>query len=250
MKSFITANSNLLIMCKNSVETKRLARSYYSSMAFASSIKNPRKVSLLCSPICAMLKDSFIWCLSVRRSYSTLMCSRYSRNCKLSCSISVDVSRRFMLTSRSILHRSLYNQQNTLMRARPHTTSIVRLKKKSKAADDLATDDTAKHSHALGFVCTEEKCPTTKCPELCAPLKNVYTKGFFTHKPIAGKFVRYISDKDANDKQDTQYYVKNPNKDKQVTAEKVADYQTKKEIKADDKMNAYIQTNDINNKLD
>ena len=54
MKSFITANSNLLIMCKNSVETKRLARSYYSSMAFASSIKNPRKVSLLCSSKCVM----------------------------------------------------------------------------------------------------------------------------------------------------------------------------------------------------
>lgn len=150
---------------------------------------------------------------------------------------------------KTVIHKSAYYSRLPLTNTRPHTTTIVRMKKKSNAVQDLAADDTGIHSHALGQVCVKNDCETKACPQLCDNVKKVYTKGFFTHKPIAGKFCRFVSDFDANNKQDTQYYVKNADKSKEVDGQKASAYYQNKELKPDSKMNNYIQDSNIASKL-
>lgn len=143
---------------------------------------------------------------------------------------------------KSTINKSInYSHIPLSLKVRPHTTTVV---------ENLATDDSGKHSHALGQVCIKSDCETKKCPLLCDTVQRVYTKGFFTHKPIAGKFTRFVNDIDADQKQDIQYYVKNSDKTKTITGHQAISYYYNNEIKPDTKMNNYIQQSDIANKID
>ena len=48
---------------------------------------------------------------------------------------------------------------------------------------------------------------------LCDTLQKMKTEGYFTHKSIAGKYARYVSDKD------TQYYCKNSDNSKEIVSD-------------------------------
>lgn len=157
------------------------------------------------------------------------------------------VLKRFML--KHALHKSAHYSLIPSMSVRGQTTTVVRMKKNSSASNNLAADDKGIHPHVVGQVCTEQDCEKKECLQLCSSFKKLYTKGFFTHKPIAGKFCRFVSDIDSNNKEDTQYFVKNTDKTKEVAWQKATTYYQNKEINNDNKMNNFMQNSDIINKI-
>lgn len=131
----------------------------------------------------------------------------------------------------------------------PYSQETYSFKKQSKVVQELAIDDTGKHPHLLQKICTKTTCDVTQCPTLCGNLNEVRTKGFFTHKPIAGKYCQFISDIDAQNKNDTQYFVKNNDKTKKISAPEAQAYEKNKEMKSNIPMNNYIQQPEIHEKL-
>ena len=148
-------------------------------------------------------------------------------------------------TRTSLTRHTIMNMTPTRLK----TITVVKLKKKSNAAKDLATDDTGKHSHAVNNICEKNNCESKQCEKLCDQLKSLDSNGFFTHKPIAGKYCRFICNHDANKQEDAQYFIKNRDKTKQITAAKIKEYYNNKEIKEDKKMQQYIQDNNLYDKI-
>lgn len=145
---------------------------------------------------------------------------------------------------------SLTRQAIINLSARSKTTSIVKFKKKSNAINELASDDTGIHSHAVNNICIKTECELQRCSQLCDQLKRIDNKGFFTHKPIAGKYCRFVLDHDANNNKDTQYYIKNKDRSKTIDANKAQQYYQNKDIKNDLKMQQYITNHNLNDKME
>lgn len=98
------------------------------------------------------------------------------------------------------------------------TMTYGKIKKNSIAAQKLNTDDNNSHVKRLKNTCYTEHCEKRKCANLCGPLKKIEADGHFTHKPMTGKFSRFISEEDVNGNNDKQYYTKNSDKSKQIDA--------------------------------
>lgn len=133
---------------------------------------------------------------------------------------------------------------NTTLTSSYSTKRAVQFKKKSDAAKDLATDDGLNmHTHLVKAECDKSLCRTKKCVELCGKVTSLKTVGFLTHKPVAGKYAKYISDNDANGKNETQYYIKNNDKNKKVDVAKIASYK-QNDIKDKPKFDKFITNNE------
>ena len=214
-------------MCKNSVETKRLARSYYSSMAFASSIKNPRKVLLTGV-------------------------------------ISLTIQRRTMFKITSEAINIGKNQISNVVKfsttyARTFKTTAGRIKEPSlipktmPGNDDtpvpIQSDVSGKHiSAALSFCKDQNQCHNRQCDtkhlDTCPhakgdPMLISELAGALTHKVPAGKEGVTLCETDIKGKSEPQHLVK----------EKVAVPLDMKNFKENDTASEYLQKDVIWDKL-
>ena len=160
------------------------------------------------------------------------------------------IFKRTMHKVRAVTQNNLAPKISQSFLLRHKTTSVVKLKKKTDAAKDLAADDTGKHPHLLENSCIKQDCEKKKCTQLCDTLQSSRCKGFFTHKPIAGKFCRFLSDVDSNNQQDTQYFVKNPDQAKTINVTKAQTYYQQQQIKNDSKMDTYLKIHNLYDKLE
>lgn len=155
--------------------------------------------------------------------------------------------------SRLLLAPNINKLSNIIRASVPqalYATKVIRFAKKSTAIKELATDNKGNHPHKITEICIKNDCEKIKCTGLCDTLQKIKTDGYFTHKPIPGKYTRYVSDKDADNKEDTQYYCKNNDKSKEIDAQKAVNYIKNNEIKPDTKMTPYINQPEINAKLE
>lgn len=90
--------------------------------------------------------------------------------------------------------------------------TLIAYKFKGNAAKDLANDGSGKHTHICKETCVQQDCEEKKCTSLCDTLADRNNLGHNTHKPIAGRFSRFISGTDANGNPQNQYFTKT-NKD-------------------------------------
>lgn len=134
-------------------------------------------------------------------------------------------------TNQSLLNTMAYSTQRG-----------VKYKPKSTAANTLSTDDQTNHTQLAKLSCNNLNCETQKCVTLCSTLTELKTEGHFTHKPIVGKYVRCVSDKDANGKDEAQYFVKNKDETKKADAIALNSFKPNK-IKHNKKFDTFIKDN-------
>lgn len=115
------------------------------------------------------------------------------------------------------------------------TLKPTRLKK--KAVQDLANDNTGKHTHIAEEQCINTACEKKPCTILCNELKIFTLKGHQTHKPPIGRYCRFVDDKDTKDEEKPQYFVPNAIK-KNLTAKEKENYG--KDIKTDSKQQSFV----------
>lgn len=97
---------------------------------------------------------------------------------------------------------------------------------KGKAVKALANDNTGNHPHVV--------------TEVCDTLKYVTVNGHNTHKPMIGRFTRFISSIDSNNKENAQYFVKT-NDEKKATNQEINNHG--KDIKNDSKSTSFVNNN-------
>lgn len=148
--------------------------------------------------------------------------------------------------TRTHTHVSRNYQNLNYVSNRKATTSVVKLQKQAKP---LAADDTGIHTHAVKEVCEQTNCENKKCITLCNTLKRLDIKGHFTHRPVSGKFCRFISNKDAKNLDQAQYYIKNADKSKQVDAATAQNYYQNGDIKPNANMQNYLKLNNLEDKI-
>jgi hypothetical protein len=115
------------------------------------------------------------------------------------------------------------------------TLKPTRLKK--KAVQDLANDNTGKHTHIAEEQCINTDCEKKPCTILCNELKIFILKGHQTHKPPIGRYCRFVDDKDTKGEEKPQYFVPNAIK-KNLTAKEKENYG--KDIKTDSKQQSFV----------
>ena len=181
------------------------------------------------------------------------------------------VSKRTMHTTRNIANKGVnmnlirsgnqvgINGTNTQTVVNPHTlqprgdqknmATLVAYKFKGNAAKDFANDGSGKHAHICKETCVQQDCAKKKCTYLCDTLVDRNTLGHNTHKPIAGRFSKFISDIDANGNPDPQYFTKT-NKESITDAATLNKYKSDK-FSVDPAQTAFVNsTDDIRDKYE
>lgn len=113
----------------------------------------------------------------------------------------------------------------------------------------MSADDNTKHCHKFTQTCDQHNCFEKKCDNLCDNLKTVYSDGFFTHGPVAGKFSKFVSPTDTHGKENSQYFTSNNDKTKQIDGNTFINFVKNKEIKSVPKFDAYSKQSEISDKF-
>ena len=137
---------------------------------------------------------------------------------------------------------TLQNKQSNNM------ATLVACKLKKQAAKDLANDGTGKHTHIYKDVCVQNDCEEKKCSSPCDTLLKRRFLGHNTHKPLIGRFSKFIGAVDANGNPDSQYFTRE-NEDKTINAATVSQYNSN-EIKNNNGTTSYINSVDLRNKYE
>ena len=82
----------------------------------------------------------------------------------------------------------------------------------------LSNDNSGKHPHIVKESCESKDCDNKVCSTVCDNNNQFSVLGHNTHKPLIGRFSKFISDYDANGEPDVQYFTKT-NQPKTITGE-------------------------------
>jgi len=75
-------------------------------------------------------------------------------------------------------------------------------------AKKFASDGSGKHPHVLETQCEKDTCSTQVCNNPCADKCDTKVKGHFSHKPPIGRNCKFVSQKDCNGEDDSQYFIR------------------------------------------
>ena len=137
---------------------------------------------------------------------------------------------------------------STLQNKQSNMATLVACKLHKQAAKDLANDGTGKHTHVYQDVCVQSDCEEKKCSSACDTLLKRRFLGHNTHKPLIGRFSKFIGDVDANGNPDSQYFTRE-NEDKTINAATVNQYKPN-EIKTNAGTTAYVNSSELRNKYE
>jgi len=113
----------------------------------------------------------------------------------------------------------------------------------SKGAKKFANDGSGKHPHVVETFCKKESCETDKCSSICNSPDKTEVKGHYTHKPPVGRHCSYVSKKDCENEENSQYFVRAIPK-KEIPADALKTHIDNENIKVNKNATAFCQNNE------